>query len=385
MGMKVIIMDDLDYLRKQIDEIDDSLVESFLKRMEIVKKVADYKKKNGMNVLVKERENQVIEKHTKNIKDETERDEIKGFLENIMYLSRQNQEKTIKNDLKISEKVDKTECDKLSCNVGYQGIKGSFSYQALLDYFGEKALSSSFLSFKNVFEALDNNEIQYGVLPIENSFTGSITEVYDLLGKYNFYIVGEKCIYVEHNLLGVKGTKLSDIKEVYSHEQAFLQCSGFLENYPKWRCIPYMNTAKSAEYVSMENLKSKACIAAKQAAEIYGLSIIKQNINNVKNNYTRFIIIGKKTETQKGCNKVSIVIALPHKAGSLCSVLMHFKENNLNMVKIESRPIKGKSWQYFFYIDFIGNLLYENTKNALKSIEKESLYFRFLGNYATYI
>lgn len=375
-------MDDLDYLRKQIDEIDDSLVESFLRRMEIVKKVADYKKKNGMNVLVKEREKQVIEKHTKNIKDETQKNEIRGFLENIMYLSRQNEEKIIKKDLKINEKLDKTEYEKLSHRIGYQGIKGSFSYKALCEYFGEKALSSPFLSFKNVFKALDNDEIQYGVLPIENSFTGSITEVYDLLGKYNFYIVGEKCIYVEHNLLGVKGTKLSDIEEVYSHEQAFLQCSGFLENYSSWRCIPYINTAKSAEYVSMENLKSKACIAGKQAAGIYGLSIIKENINNVKNNYTRFIIIGKKADVQKTCNKVSIVIALPHKAGSLCSVLMHFTENNLNMVKIESRPIKGKPWQYFFYIDFMGNLLHPNTKNALSSIEKESLYFKLLGNYA---
>lgn len=372
-------MEDLDYLRKQIDEIDDSLIELFLKRMETVKKVAEYKRKKGMEVLVKSREEQVIKRHTENIQDEAQKSQAGEFLENLMYLSRKAQSEMIKSNADVKKSEGKKSC----CKAGYQGIEGSFSHQALLEYFGQNVQNTSFLSFKNVFEALEKDEIEYGVLPIENSSTGSITEVYDLLGKYNFYIVGEKCIHVEHNLLGIKGAELSDINEVYSHEQGFLQCSEFFDNYPKWRYIPYINTAKSAEYVSMENSKKKACVASKEAACIYNLSIMKENINNTKNNYTRFVIIKKNMEAQKGCDKISIVLSLPHKAGSLYSVLKHFAENNLNMVKIESRPIRNKSWQYFFYIDFSGNIFDESTKNVLDKIEKESLYFKFLGNYVS--
>lgn len=370
-------MDDLDYLRKQIDEIDDSLVKLFLRRMEVVCNVADYKIKNGMEVLVKSREEQVINRHIKNIEDEAVKLRIKEFLEDLMYISRKAQKEMISSSLIIEKSEDK----KLDYKVGYQGVEGSFSHQALLEYFAENTETCCFLSFKEVFEALQRDEIKYGVLPIENSSTGGITEVYDLLGKYNFYITGEKCIQVNHNLLGVKGTQLSDINQVYSHSQGFLQCSEFLHNYPRWQCIPYINTAKSAEYVSREVSKNKACIASKKAARVYGLDIIKENINDIKNNYTRFVIIGKDMQINEQCNKISIVIALPHKVGALEGALKHFAENGLNMVKIESRPIRDKSWQYFFYIDFNGSVFEENTKNALKSIEQESLYYKFLGNY----
>lgn len=360
-------MDDLDYLRKQIDKIDDSLVELFLKRMEVACRVADYKMKNGMDVLVKSREEQVIKRHTENIENEAAKMQVKEFLEELMHLSREAQK----------EKINQKQLYK----VGYSGVQGSFSHQALLEYFGEDAETSCYLTFKDVFEALQKDEIKYGVLPIENSSTGSITEVYDLLGKYNFYITGEQCIHVEHNLLGVKGTELCDIREVYSKDQGFLQCSDFFEDYPDWKLIPSTNTAKSAQYVSRENSRSKACVASKKAADVYGLEIIKENINNVDNNYTRFVIICKNINVKPQCNKISIAITLPHKAGTLFNILKHFAENNSNMVKIESRPIADKSWQYLFYIDFNGNLLEENTKNTLRSIDEESLSFKLLGNY----
>lgn len=277
--------------------------------------------------------------------------------------------------------LDRLKEKKVAYKVGFQGVEASFSHQALIEYFGNEVETSSFLSFKDVFDALERGEIKYGILPIENSSTGSITEVYDLLRKYGFWIVGEKCIKVDHNLLGIKDTKLSDIKEVYSHEQGFLQCKDFFDNYKDWRLIPYFNTAKSALYISRENLKNKVCVASKKAAEIYGLHILKENINYSSNNYTRFIIIGRHMRIKKSCNKITIVITLPHKVGSLHGILKHFVEHNSNMMKIESRPIVGKSWEYFFYIDFEGNILDENTKDVLKGIEEESRYFKFLGNY----
>lgn len=372
-------MEDLGYFRKQIDDIDDSLVKLFLKRMDLVSKVADYKIKNDIDVLVKSREEQIISRHTENIEDEAVKGHIKEFLEDLMYISRKAQKEIISPKLYIENREDAD----LPCKVGYSGVPGSFSHQALLEYFGEDADMCCFMTFKDVFEGLQKDKIKYGVLPVENSSTGSITEVYDLLGKYNFYIAGEQCIHVEHNLLGIKDTKLCDIKEVYSKDQGFLQCSNFFEKYPEWKLIPCTNTAKSAEYISRENSKDKACVASREAAKVYGLEIINENINNVENNYTRFIIIGKSMIANKNCNKISVVITLPHVVGSLYRILKHFTENDLNLVKIESRPITDKSFQYLFYIDFNGSMLDNNTKNILRIIEQESLSFKLLGNYVS--
>lgn len=370
-------MKDLSSLREQINEIDETLVKLFLQRMEIVTGVAEYKKRNSMEVLDRSREDQIINKHLENISDENQRVQLKEFLESLMYISRKAQKKILNEDV-ACEKVDENE---EAYKIGFQGVEGSYSHQALIEYFGDKIETEGFLNFKDVFEALKRDEIKYGILPIENSSTGAITEVSDLLGEYNFYIVGEKCIKVDHNLLGVEGTELSDIEEVYSHTQGFLQCTQFFDKHSNWRLIPYYNTARSAEYISKENSKKKACVASKQASEVYGLKVLEENINNSSNNHTRFIVIGKNIECNEQSNKVSVVIALPHKIGSLHSILKNFVDNNSNMVKIESRPIVDKAWEYFFYIDFDGNILDANTKNTLKSIEEESLYFKLLGNY----
>lgn len=370
-------MKDLSSLREQINEIDEALVKLFLQRMEIVTGVAEYKKRNSMEVLDRSREDQIINKHLQNINDENQRVQLKEFLESLMYISRKAQKKILNEDVACEKKDENEEVYK----IGFQGVEGSYSHQALIEYFGDKVGTEGFLNFKDVFEALKRDEIKYGILPIENSSTGAITEVSDLLGEYNFYIVGEKCIKVDHNLLGIEGTELSDIEEVYSHTQGFLQCTQFFDQHSDWRLIPYYNTARSAKYISKENSKKKACVASKQASEVYGLKVLKENINNSSNNHTRFIVIGKNIECNEQSNKVSVVMALPHKVGSLHSILKNFVDNNSNLVKIESRPIVDKAWEYFFYIDFDGNILDANTKNTLKSIEEESLYFKLLGNY----
>lgn len=370
-------MEDLNALRGQINEIDEALVELFKRRMEIVYKVADYKIDNSMEVLDKSREKQIIEKHINNTKDENLKSGLHEFIEDLLSISRKAQEKLIQKSLDESSKKNKDIIEK----VGYQGIPASFSHQAAIEYFGEKAETAYYSSFQEVFEAIQNNEIKYGVLPIENSSTGGISEVCDLLGRYGCYIVGEKCIKVEHNLLGIKGAAVSDIKEVYSHTQGFLQCKKYFDNHTDWRLIPYFNTAKSAEYVSMENVKSKGCVASKKAAEMYNLRILEENINYNQNNYTRFIIIGREINANKQCDKISIAVKLPHKAGELYCILKHFADNNLNMLKIESRPIQDKPWEYSFYIDFQGNIEDKKAADVLDIIKKESLDYKFLGNY----
>ncbi|OAA91975.1 prephenate dehydratase [Clostridium ljungdahlii] len=373
-------MEDLEYLRDEINKIDKEMIELFEKRAKISRKVAEYKMENSMNILDKSREEEVIKANLKNLKDKSIKDEAKTFLKNVMEISRNIQKREFKQSSKNSEIKAKGQ-NSDAFKVGFQGVPASFSHEALIEYFGNKSEALNFESFKDVFEALKNGTIKYGVLPIENSSTGGIPQVYDLIGEYDFYIVGEKCIEVNHNLLGVKGASVCDIEEVYSHSQAFMQSSKFFEKHKNWRLIPYFNTARSAQYVSEQNVKSKAAIASKNAAKLYGLDIIEENINYNSNNYTRFIIMGKDIKSDKQCDKISILITLPHKPGTLCNILKYFHENNLNMTKIESRPIINKSWQYFFYIDFDGNIMNKDTRYALKGIEEESVYFKLLGNY----
>lgn len=373
----MIYLKDLNSLRGQINEIDEELVELFKRRMEVVYKVANFKIENSMEVLDRSREEQIINKHLNSVVDENLKGELHEFLEDILLISRKAQQKLILKSL--NEQNSNKEVTQES--VGYQGVPGSFSHQAAVEYFGEAVETSYYTNFKEVFEAIQDNEIKYGVLPIENSSTGGISEVFDLLGKYGCFIIGEKCIKVDHNLLGVNGTDISDIREVYSHTQGFLQCKKYFDNHADWRLIPYFNTAKSAEYVSRENDKSKVCVASKKAAELYNLNVISENINYNRNNYTRFIIIGRDISLNRKCDKISLAVTLPHKSGALFSILKHFSDNNLNLLKIESRPVGDKPFEYSFYIDFHGNISDEKTINVLGVIKKESLEYKFLGNY----
>lgn len=373
-------MESLDKLRNKINKIDKEMVELFQKRMSVVSKVAEYKKRNHMKVLDENREEEVIETQLKNFKQNSMKSEIETFLRDIMSISRNLQKKKIVESLEHDSKSEIMEYDH-SCRVGFQGILASFSYEALIDYFGDKVKTIGFDNFEDVPESLEKGDIDYGILPIENSSTGGIPQVYDLLEKHDIYIVGEKCIKVNHNLLGVPGTSIEDIEEVYSHSQAFMQSSKFLKTHVNWKLIPYFNTAKSAEYIKKKNDRSKASIASRKAAEFYGLDILKENINYNSDNYTRFIIVGRNMVYDRRYDKISILVTLPHRSGSLYNIVKFFWKNNLNMTKIESRPIMNRPWQYFFYIDFSGNIMEESTKNTLEGIKRESSYFKLLGNY----
>lgn len=271
--------------------------------------------------------------------------------------------------------------NKSNIKIGYQGIKGSFSEEAMIEFFGENQNEVSYDKFEDVFIALEKDEIDYGILPFENSCTGAITAVYDLLSKYGFYIVGEECIKIKQNLLGINGSKLEDIEEVYSHPQGFEQSKNFLKNHDNLKLIYFYNTAISAKHVSDLNDKSKAAIASERAAKIYGLDIIDKEINDNESNNTKFVIISKKLELSNDCNKMTVTFSLDNKSGTLYNFLKHFAENKINMVKIESRPSKSKLWEYVLYVDFEGNINDENVKNAINIIEIKSKYFKLLGCY----
>lgn len=265
--------------------------------------------------------------------------------------------------------------------VGFQGTLGSFSEEALIRYFGEKQERKEYAEFKDVFSALKEGTIAYGVLPIENSSTGAISATYDLLKEYDCSIVGETYCSIQQHLIGLPGTKICEIEKVYSHIQGLEQCSQFLNQFSDWKLIPFHNTAVSAKLVHESQIRKKAAIAGARAAKIYDLEILEQNIQNQKNNTTRFVIIGEKLEISTSCNKFSAVLSLKNRAGFLYGLLGAFAINNVNLVKIESRPTQGHAFEYCLYLDFEGDLKSENVKRALASIKKDSYDFRLLGAY----
>lgn len=380
-------MADLDDYRVRIDEIDREITKLFEERMNVVLSVADYKMKNNLPIFNRGREDEVIEKNIGYLENKDYAGELKEFYNDLMEVSRhlqnrkmqESEKKSSIEELKKSKAVyNKKDTDK---KIGFFGVSGSFTEEAMFKYFGRVKDPKAYDEFDDVFLAVKNNEIDYGVVPIENSSTGAIAQVYDLLYKYEFYIVGEQCVRAEQNIVGVKGTTLDDIKEVYSHPQPFAQSTEFLKCHPEWKLIPFHSTSVSAKLVSDLKEKSKVAIASKRAAQIYNLDIIKENINNQSQNTTRFIIISKNLESDESCNKVSVVFSIDDKAGTLYKLISHFAENNINMIKIESRPMEHGTWNYFLYVDFDGNIDSPEVITALNLIRQNSPYFKLLGGY----
>lgn len=373
----------LDPLRKEIDEIDTAILKLFQRRMEVVKGVGEYKRNNNLPILNEGREQQVINKIVERLENKVIEKETVELFSTLMKVSRDYQDKIIKgeNNKEKAMWINMEEADnKEVYKVAYQGMPGSFGEEALDRFFNKDTIKYNTYDFEDVFKMLDAGEIDYGVLPLENSLTGDFAEVYDLLRKYDAHIIGEKVIKVKHNLLSVKGSKLENIKEVYSHPQAFSQSYEYLKNM-KWKLTPYYNEDLSAKHIKECNDKSKAAIASKRVADLYELDVLEENINFNSANSTRFIIVGKKLELKESNDKISIVFSTPHQVGELYKVLSSVFNNNLNMVKIESRPIDNKPWEYFFYVDIQGNLLSENVKSAIEKIKKDCSYFHILGNY----
>ncbi|MPM95348.1 prephenate dehydratase [Eubacterium limosum] len=265
--------------------------------------------------------------------------------------------------------------------VAYFGTLGSYTEQAAIDFFGEDCRRVSHRLSEDVFKSITRQGADYGVLPIENSTTGSIAAVYDLLAKYNCYIVGETKVKIEHCLLGVPGSRLSDIREVYSHAQGFEQSGEFLAGYPDWKCLTYYNTAVAAEHVAKSANPAFAAIASRRAAAIHGLSILAEDINLSETNVTRFVIVASRMELCPDCNKISIAFHLPHVAGSLFQALSVFDANALNLCKIESRPIRDHNWEYLFFIDFIGNIDGTPLDAVMEEVISKTEGFHFLGIY----
>ncbi|MGN0350468.1 MAG: prephenate dehydratase [Roseburia sp.] len=376
-------MKDLLELRDEIDEIDRQIVTLYEDRMKISEQVAEYKISTGKKVFDKERENEKLSTLTAMAGSSFTKHGIRELFEQIMAMSRKKQYQLLTKH-GIVEKPDFTEVDKLDyadAKIVFQGVEGAYSQVALKEYFGEHTNSYHVETWRDAMEAIKTGKADYAVLPIENSSAGIVSENYDLLVEYENCIVGEQIIKIDHALLGVKGASLEGIDTVYSHPQALMQCSKYLEEHRNWEKKSLKNTAASAKKVQEDGKKNQAAIANIKTADIYGLDVLDDTIQNNQNNATRFIIVTGKKIYDKNANKISICFEVPHESGSLYHMLSHFIYNNLNMNKIESRPVQGKEWEYRFFVDFEGNLKDGAVQNALSGLKEEAHHLKILGNY----
>lgn len=377
------IMKDLLELRDEIDKIDREMVSLFERRMEICADVARYKISTGKKVFDKEREHSKLETLTGLVEDNMNKHGIYELFSQIMSMSRKLQYQMLEEHGASGRLpfIAVNDIDRENIRVVYQGVEGAYSHAAMREYFGDDVNCFHVRTWRDAMEAIAEGAADYAVLPIENSSAGIVADNYDLLVNFENYIVGEQVIKCDHVLVGVPGTQLSDIKKVFSHQQALSQCEEYLEAHREWQLIPYDNTARAAKKISEEQDKTQAAICSKFAAEFFGLEILAENIYYNVNNSTRFIVVTNQRVFRKDAQKISICFETPHSSGSLYNILSHFIYNNLNMNKIESRPIYGRNWEYRFFIDFDGNLGDSAVKNALRGIREEAINMKILGNY----
>ncbi len=265
--------------------------------------------------------------------------------------------------------------------VGFQGEKGAYSEDACFKYFGEGVRTQPFMDFPSVFEACEKDKVSHAVVPVENSIEGSVAQVNDLLLDHDLTVSGEAIVPVKHYLMAYDNVTLESIKEVLSHPQALGQCRKFLANHSEWKVIPSYDTAGSARIVSEEKRLDRAAIASKRSASVYGLKILKEDIQSEEVNFTRFFVLEKNPGPVAGANKTSIVFATKNAPGALHRSLGEFASRNVNLTKLESRPRKNKPWVYVFYADFEGSMDDPNCHAAIGGLLKTGAFVKILGSY----
>ena len=376
---------ELSELRTQMDSIDDQLVKLFGQRMEVAAQIADYKKANDLPIFAPAREREILQDVAE--KAGPDMANYTRVLYSMLFeLSRSYQSKrnvcTSALHETIVQAIEST--PKLfpqAPMVACQGVEGAYSQIACEKIF-KNPFIMYFKNFDGVFNAIEQGLCQYGILPIENSTAGSVKKVYDLMIRHNFSIVRTFRLKVDHNLLVNKGTKLSDIKEIYSHEQAINQCSDFLMSLPGVKIIPMENTAVAASMVSQSGRSDVAALSSRACAELYGLECLAASVQDKGNNRTRFICISKNLEVYPGSDKTSIMMVLSHKPGALYKVLARLYTLGINVVKLESRPIPDRDFEFMFYFDLETSIYSEEFVQLMCELEDLCEEFKYLGSYS---
>ncbi len=372
-------------LRNEINTIDDEMVKLFDKRMHKVREIAGEKKQSGKTVLDRQRENEIIERVTRQVSPDLET-YTKILFQTMFSLSRSYQASEIMCDSELSKQI-KTALEitekqfPSSASVACQGVPGAYSQIACGKLFTMPRIMY-FNSFDNVFKAVEKGLCRYGILPIENSSYGSVTAVYDLMKQHKFFIVKSIRLKVDHYLLANSGTNLSNIKEIFSHEQAIGQCAEFLGKLDGVKVTVCENTAVAAKMVAESGRDDVATISSYECAELYGLSVLDGNIQDTDSNYTRFICISKETEIYPGADKISLMLSIPHRPGSLFELMSKFAALGLNLTKLESRPIVGKDFEFMFYFDLEASVYSDSVLALLNELSAGTGQFTFLGSYS---
>lgn len=376
---------ELKELRNQIDTIDDELVRLFVKRMEISARVADYKKERNLPIHVPSREREILQEVANKAGHGME-NYSRVLYSMIFELSRSYQRKrntsttqlyqTITNSIENTPKLFPQ-----SAMVACQGVEGAYSQIACEKMFKAPSIMY-FKNFDGIFQAIEKGLCQYGILPIENSTAGSVKKVYDLMIHHNFSIVRTFRMKIDHNLIANKGSRLSDIKKIYSHEQAINQCSDFLKNLTGVQIIPVENTAVAANMVAQSGQLDAAAIASHVCEEIYGLRSLADSVQDKGNNRTRFICISKNLEIYPGSDKTTIMMVLNHKPGALYKVLARLYVLGINVLKLESRPIPDKDFEFMFYFDLETSIYSEEFVQLMCELDDLCEEFKYLGSYA---
>ncbi len=375
---------DLTEIRQEIDGIDQELVRLFCARMNLSAQVADYKKANNLPIFVPARERAILQKVAQMAGPEME-NYTRVLYSMLFELSRSYQGKR-NGEISplyqtISQAIEHT--PKLFPQnpiVACQGVEGAYSQIACEKIF-KSPLIMYFKSFDAVFNAIEQGMCQYGILPIENSTAGSVTKVYDLMIRHNFSIVRTFRLKIDHNLLANPGAALSDIKTIYSHEQAISQCSDFLHSLPGVNVVPVENTALASEMVAKSGSKEVAALSSRSCAELYGLQCLAASVQDKGNNRTRFICISKNLEIYPGADKTSIMMVTPHKPGALYKVLARLYTLGINVTKLESRPIPDREFEFMFYFDLETSIYSEEYVQLMCELDELCEEFKYLGSY----
>ena len=376
-------MASLGELRAQLDQVDDEIVRLYEERMKLCEAVGEYKVRTGSKVFDRQREREKLADVAAKVSTDFNKKGIQELYQQLMSMSRklQYQQLVQAGALGRLPFIQIDSLDKENARIVFQGTEGAYSQAAMQAYFGKDCNSFHVRTFRDAMYAIEEGAADYAVLPIENSTAGAVAQMYDLLVEFENYIVGETILPITHTLAGLPGTNLGDIRRVYSKAEALMQTSRFLDEHSDWQQISVANTAIAAQKILEDGDKSQAAVCSAYAARIHGLSVLKEGINDDASNSTRFIVVTNQKVFLKEARKISLCLELPHESGSLYHLLSHFIYNDLNMTKIESRPIEGRSWEYRFFIDFEGNLAEAGVKNAIRGLREESRILKILGNY----
>ncbi len=373
----------LEELREQLDKIDSQMVYLYEERMKVCGEVGAYKVQSGKRVLDKQREKNKLADVASRVEGEFNKKGIQELYQQLMSMSRKLQYRQLVEAGALGRLpfIGLTSLEKETARIVFQGTEGAYSQAAMKQYFGILCNSFHVRTFREAMEAIEEGAADYAVLPIENSSSGSVNEIYDLLVEYENYIVGETILPITHTLAGLPGTKLEEIRTVYSKAEALMQTTRYLDEHADWQRISVANTAAAAKKILEDADSTQVAVCSAYAAEVYGLEVLADDINDEKSNSTRFIVVTNQKVYLKDASKISICFEVPHEIGSLYQMLSHFIYNDLNMTRIESRPIEGKTWEYRFFVDFEGSLENPAVKNALRGLREEARNLKILGNY----